>query len=652
MEVRLPRRAHAPVDLGAAATPPSAARAAPACGTLRAVGLAFAAFLAGVSAPAAGVVGAAGTPPPDHSLTAAATGGAGDAYTALPPTRILDTRQTGQPLGAGASLDLTVVGGSVPATATAVALNVTVTGTTAGSYLTAYPAGESVPAVSNLNWPPGDTLPAMVIVPVGAAGQVAFRNAQGETQLIVDLEGYFAPGSPDGPGSYVPLSPARLCDTRPGAGYACSGGPVGPGGTLNVQVTGAGGVPASGVSAVLLNVTATGATAASFLTVYPQGSARPTASNLNVAAGQTIANRVLVPVGPSGGVSVFNAAGDTEVIVDVSGYFSEGGAAPSLASLFTPVTPVRLLDTRGTGRTLGPGGVATVTVSGEGGIAADADALVANVTSVDGTAGSYLTVYPGGARPASSDLNWRPGQIASNLTVAALSGAGALSVFNAAGRADVLIDAFGYFVAASPAPAPSRPAAPFDTGNPAADDTSLGSAMLDACWNGYTASWTGTSAACEAASAQALDAAMQGEGLTPVSITSSFWALPYDQQLLFLANADRTARNLPAAAGPDSQLDGYALTGARNDADPRDPNNVSWGSNWAWVPNTVAAEFEWVYNDGLGSGNVDCTAGNTSGCWGHRENILREWSGPVDFGGACVTAAQNARSCAEIFVQQ
>lgn len=589
---------------------------------------------AGIAAPRA----AAGATP---RVEAAASTGA-STYTALAPARILDTRQTGQTIGPGATLDLTVTGGSVPAAATAVALNVTVTGTSAGSYLSAYPAGGSRPLVSNLNWAPDQTIPTLVIVPVGSAGQVAFHNAQGDTQLVVDLEGYFAPATAGSTaGAYVPLSPARICDTRSGSGHPCAGSPLGPSGTLDVQVAGAGGVPASGAGAVLLNVTATGASSPTFLTVYPEGTAQPVASNLNVAAGQTVANRVLVPLGASGGISVFNAAGSTDVVIDVSGYFSTGGASASAAGLFVPVTPFRVLDTRATGQTLGARAVLRGRVGTYDGISASADALVANITSVDGTAGSYFTVYPGPGRPATSDVNWGRGATISNLTVTALGSTGSLSVYNAAGSADLIIDAFGYFVPSSPPAAGAR----FDTGNPSANDTGLGGTLDARCSLGSTAQ-------CEAASVIALDGAMAGEGLAPTLIPPTFWSLPYDQQLLFLANADRTARNLPSLTGPVSQLDGYALTGARNHTDPVDPNPVSWGSNWAGDFSSVASEFDWMYNDGPGSGNLACTSSDTSGCWGHRDNIIATlWTATAQFGGACVATSPFPLSCAEIFVQ-
>lgn len=387
----------------------------------------------------------------DDSLEAplaAATG----AYTALSLQRLLDTRTTGQTLPAAGSLNLTVTGGSVPSAAIAVALNVTVTDTTASSYLSVYPAGETRPLLSNLNWVAGETVPNLGIVPIGSGGQVTFYNNTGSTDVVVDLEGYFAPeATGTTAGSYVPLAPARITDTRPASQEPNSGDTLGPGSTLDVQVTGEGAVPASGVAAALLNVTVTDTTSPSYLTVYPQGTPFPGSSNLNWVAGDTVPNRVVVPVGTSGQIAVFKQMGSTDVVVDVDGYFTDGTSTPAAASLFSPITPVRVLDTRDTGQTLGPGVSLTQEMAGVDGIASNADAVVTNVTATDTTAPGYLTVYPGGTPPLASDLNWSPAQTVANLTVATLGGAGAVSVFNDIGSVDVVIDAFGYFVPETPA---------------------------------------------------------------------------------------------------------------------------------------------------------------------------------------------------------
>ena len=370
----------------------------------------------------------------------------GSGYTALPPTRLLDTRTTGQTLAANSALNLMVMGGAVPPNATAVALNVTVTDTSAASYLSVYPAGASRPLVSNLNWAATETVPNLVIVPVGTNGQVTFYNDLGRADVVVDLEGYFAP-EPSGStaGSYVALAPARITDTRPGSGEPNSGSTLGPGGTLSIQVTGKGGVPATGVAAVVLNVTVTDTTAASYLTAYPQGPNRPFASNLNWSAGATVGNRVVVSLGPTGQVTVYSQLGRTDVVVDVSGYFTDASSPPSSASLFYAISPIRVLDSRLTGLPLGAGSTITQQMAGLGGIDTNATAVVSNVTATDTSAGSYFTVYPGGVRPLASDVNWGSGQTVPNLTVATLSNGGSIEIYNAAGQADVVVDAFGYF---------------------------------------------------------------------------------------------------------------------------------------------------------------------------------------------------------------
>ncbi|MGA2873302.1 MAG: hypothetical protein ABSF27_06930, partial [Candidatus Dormibacteria bacterium] len=148
-------------------------------------------------------------------LTVQATA-TGDTYVSLSPVRLLDTRADGETLGANASLNLQVVGiAEVPATATAVAINVTATDTTAPSFLTVYPTGEVLPLSSNLNWGPGDTVANLAIVPVGTGGEVTLYNSNGDVDVVVDLQGYFLPSGDSG-GDYVPLTPQRITDTRAG----------------------------------------------------------------------------------------------------------------------------------------------------------------------------------------------------------------------------------------------------------------------------------------------------------------------------------------------------------------------------------------------------------------------------------------------------
>ena len=251
-------------------------------------------------------------------------GADGAGYTSLTPARILDSRSgDGWPaakLGPDATRSLQVTGrGGVPAAGvSAVVLNVTVTEPTADSFLTAWPTGQARPLVSNLNFVPGLTVPNLVVVKVGAGGQVDLYNNVGATHLVADVAGWFGPEGGAGSG-FWPVPPQRILDTRSGNGAPV--GKLGPGAALKLQVTGRGGVPPAGVSAVVLNVTVTEPTAESFLTVWPAGAARPLASNLNYMADKTVPNLVVVKVGAGGVVDLYNFSGATHVVADVAGWY-------------------------------------------------------------------------------------------------------------------------------------------------------------------------------------------------------------------------------------------------------------------------------------------------------------------------------------------
>ncbi|MFF7550744.1 hypothetical protein ACFZCU_45100 [Streptomyces canus] len=238
----------------------------------------------------------------------------------LAPTRFLDTRNgTGAPkqrVGAGGVVKLKVAGvhGVPTSGVTAVVMNVTAVKPSTSGYVTVYPDGKPVPAVSNLNFTTGETIPNLVIVPV-IDGTVDLRNASGTVDLVADVTGWFSSAG----STFTSSGPVRLLDTRSGLGARI--GTVGPGGIVSLQVGGVDGVPSSGVTAVVLNVTVTGPTAGSYLTVYPHGRPLPAVSNLNFTTGETISNLVVVPV-VDGRVTFANHAGDVHVVADLNGYFS------------------------------------------------------------------------------------------------------------------------------------------------------------------------------------------------------------------------------------------------------------------------------------------------------------------------------------------
>jgi hypothetical protein len=222
-------------------------------------------------------------------------------------------------MGPATTLPIQVTGhGGVPAGATAVVANVTVTGPTSAGFLTAYAAGGSKPNASNLNFTAGETVPNRVIIPLSSSGQLSLFNALGNTNAIVDVDGFYSSATS---GYFEPVAPARICDTRPSNSTQCAGKTLGPASTLPVQVWTKGGIP-TGAAAVVANVTATGATASDFLTVWPTGASKPNASDLNFTAGETVPNLVVAKLSATGGLSIFNALGSVDALVDVSGWFT------------------------------------------------------------------------------------------------------------------------------------------------------------------------------------------------------------------------------------------------------------------------------------------------------------------------------------------
>lgn len=374
-------------------------------------------------------------------------------YVPLTPARILDTRDgTGgviSPLGQSEDLELDVTGvGGVPETGVlGVVMNVTVVGATNESFLTVYPADQPLPLAANLNFLPGQVVPNLVTVKTGANGKVRIFNKIGLVNVVADVVGYYAAARPPSGGLYTPLTPSRILDTRDGNGTGGSRNPIGAGGVIDVQVTGRGGVPASGVSGVAVNVTVDQPTGSSFLTVWPSGEPRPLAATHNFTPGLTIANLVLAKLGANGRISIYNLGGTAHVVADVVGYFSANGGQ------FVPLVPQRLLDTRdgtGAGGSRAPVGqqrFIDLQVAGRGGVANGARGAVINVTATESTLPTFLTVWPAGEqRPLAATSNPRPGVAVPNLTYAKLGAGGRISLWNNTGSTHLVADVVGYIM--------------------------------------------------------------------------------------------------------------------------------------------------------------------------------------------------------------
>lgn len=242
---------------------------------------------------------------------------------------------------------------------------------------------------------------------------------------------------------YQPLVPHRILDSRDG-----TGGPAVPwaaGETRNLTVVGGDtGVPLS-AEAVVVNLTGVLPTAATHLTAWPAGAPRPSTSSLNLPAGSVRPNLVTVQVGDAGQVSIFNNAGQAQVVADVVGYYD-----PSNGGGYVPTTPVRVVDSRdGTGTSAtpwGPGEVRTLSMAAAPSpVDPLASAVVVNVTGTRGDAATHLTLWPAGqSEPVASNLNLDAGQTAANLAIVRLGPSGTISVRNNSGHTDVILDVVGY----------------------------------------------------------------------------------------------------------------------------------------------------------------------------------------------------------------
>jgi len=493
--------------------------------------------------------------PSGASITAQSYDSDGSVFVPIQPCRLIDTvpgsgfTDNGQTLVPG---DETITtpdlhlscGGQVPYTRdiTAIVANITAVNPSSSGFLTAYGAGQVPPATSTVNFIAGQTISNQATIATteqnrtseGLGGEISVTNYQGSVDVIVDIQGYYtsdysAPTPAATPpyysssdhvtdcanGSdiagncsvYYPLNPTRVVDTRNGSGSQLSNETLGPDSQVNFYAGDepfiSGGLLPTNAEAVVLNVTVVNPSAPSFLTVWGTGTTQPATSNLNFPAGVTLANRVIVPLGNGGEVSILNWAGSTNVVVDLDGYFSDGlaqqalycasgsGSATCDGSTYYPlVTPERISDTRAhsgyeeQNQTMGPGDLETVNIPSDacgytgpscsgpgfgpyfagdpppGGTYFAPDTFYAadvNLTVTDTTGSSFLTVYPANdekGQPLASDLNWVPGDIISNgdlVSTGTSSPYTAIEMYNYQGNADVIVDLYGYYADDDPA---------------------------------------------------------------------------------------------------------------------------------------------------------------------------------------------------------
>ncbi len=352
------------------------------------------------------------------------------------PCRLVDTRQSGGAIQGGTSRSFTVpqLGScGIPASAAAYSLNVTAIPHGTLGYLTIWPTGEPQPQVSTMNSPDGRVKANAAIVP--SSNNAVSVYVSNTSDVLLDINGYFpTPGS--GTYQFYPLTPCRIVDTRNGQ----DGGTLQAGMERDYLIAGKCGVP-SNAAAYSFNVTVLPTQGSlDYLTVWPQGGSRPVVSTLNDNTGTTVANAAIVPAGSNSTTAFYPHNHNTDLLLDVDGYFALPGA--NGLSLY-PVAPCRVLDTRQNGGAFN--GEKTVNVEGSAcAPPASAEAYVLNATVVPPARMPYLTLWPDGEpQPNVSTLNAPDGFITSNMAIVPTSN-GSIDAY-AAGLTQLLLDISGYF---------------------------------------------------------------------------------------------------------------------------------------------------------------------------------------------------------------
>ncbi len=372
-------------------------------------------------------------------------------FVAVTPCRLVDTRKSGGPIQGNTSRDFTIpqLGGcNIPTTAAAYSLNVTVVPPAPLGYLTIWPTGEDRPVVSTMNSLDGRIKANAAIVPAGASGAVSVYVSN-TTDVVLDIDGYFAPTSGSTLAFYS-LAPCRVADTRKsnfpqGLGVPQLSGTV----ARDFPVLESSCIP-MGITpaAYSFNFTAVPYPALGdplgYLEVWPTGQKpQNPVSTLNNLTGTIVANAAIVPAGTGGEITAY-ASNDTDLVIDINGYFAPAGQ--NGLSLY-PAAPCRVIDTRKIGNgqpfsgTLSPPVDVVDSVCGP---PSTALAYVFNATVVPSGGLGYLTLWPDGqTQPVVSTLNAIDGAITSNMAIVPTNN-GEVDAY-ASGITQLILDISSYF---------------------------------------------------------------------------------------------------------------------------------------------------------------------------------------------------------------
>ncbi len=345
-------------------------------------------------------------------------------FVPVTPCRLIDTRGPigefgAPPLRGGEQRDFRLPQGpcpNIPSTVAAYALNITVVPHGSLNYLAAWPTGLTRPTISTLNSYDGRVKANAAILPAGDLQAISLYGTD-TTDVIVDINGYFIPSTASTL-AFFPLTPCRVVDTRG------TNGPLGGPYLMNQQTRDFPVLQAtschipSTAQAYSLNVTALPRQHANlgYLTVWPNGQTMPGVSTLNAPTGTVTANASIVPAGTNGDIEVYPYGADTDLLIDIDGYFAPAGSGSHPLSLYA-FAPCRVLDTRG-GDGAFQGELTVNVVAGSCQAPAEAQAFVMNATVVPLTRLQYLTLWPDGQpQPVVSTLNAYDGAVTSNMAI-------------------------------------------------------------------------------------------------------------------------------------------------------------------------------------------------------------------------------------------
>jgi hypothetical protein len=367
-------------------------------------------------------------------------------FVPVTPCRVADTRNPAGAFGGPfiaaqgtREFDIPNSTCSIPATAQAYSVNVTVVPHGVLGFLTSFPCGQPRPFTSTLNAVDGRVKASAAIVPAGTNGGLCFF-ATHDTDLVLDINGYFVPNTDLTALAFFPVTPCRLVDTRLAAGSL--GGPSLVGGAARTFpiLSAPCNLPAT-AKAYSMNFTSVPKGPLNFLTTWPAGLPQPLVSTLNAGTGAVTANSAIVPAGTNGDISVF-VTNTSDLVIDVNGYF-----APPITgglSLYA-LTPCRVMDTRNSpGRPPTSGTVDVSVVLSGCGAPSTAQSFVMNATVVPPGPFGFLTLWPQGTtKPFVSTLNAGDGVVTSNMAIVPTTN-GLISSF-ASDPVHFILDLSGYF---------------------------------------------------------------------------------------------------------------------------------------------------------------------------------------------------------------